>query len=320
MAGENDGKGSDANDEVTVEVTDDGAGPGAAAGGSVAQPNSAATTGAAAHVPLTEEAVAQLQRDLDTERRLRADAEGRATRAETGQRNAGDEVRLHQLGMVNGALEVLGSKQSTLEVEYAEAMGAGDFAKAAKIQTAMSRNAAETLQLEQGKMSLEAQPARTAVPAAPAVMTPAERLARIAGGLTPKSAAWVRAHPEYAYDPDLTDAMIGAHHVALGKHKLVNESPEYFAFIEKTLGVGSSDQRILTPTPTPTPSPLSAAAAPAAERDVQPSAAPASRGNGSKRVVKLSKEQVEAARISGLSNEEYARQLVRTDLQGKTTH
>lgn len=318
MAGENGEAGTEG--DVVVEVTDEGAGTGtttngAAAGGVVEAPK----------VPLTEDAVAELQRNLEAEQRARRAAEDRASRAEAGQRSGQDEVRLHQLSVVNGALEVLGTKLGAAEVEYAEHMAAGDFAKAARVQRTMARLEAEALQLEQGKTVLEAPAPQRQQPSGGKTydtMSASERVELIAAGVTPKSAAWFRAHPEYAHDPDLLEAAIGAHKLAVGRYKLVNESPEYFAFIEKTLGVGSTDARPQpTPLPTPTPGggPLSAAAAPA-PRDVQPPAAPASRGNGSSRVVKLTRDQVEAARISGLTPEEYAKQLVRTDLQGKTTH
>ena len=72
--------------------------------------------------------------------------------------------------------------------------------------------------------------------------------------------------------------------------------------------------------------PLSEAAKPAQRRDaatpqreVQPSPAPPSRGNGASRTVRLSPEQQEAAKISGLSNEEYARNLV-AEKSRNTTH
>ena len=71
----------------------------------------------------------------------------------------------------------------------------------------MAANEAKALQLENGKQSLKETPR-----SAPRPLDPVEAFAT---QLSPRSAAWVRAHPEYATNPKLTQKMIAAHNMAL---------------------------------------------------------------------------------------------------------
>ena len=300
--------------EVSVEIGADDA-PKTDAGGTPGGAAAATTTAPAAGGDVAE-GIEELRAKLAESEQRRIAAESRAAGAG---RSAEEVQRNSHLLTINGALEVLASQMSGHKAAYSAAMAAGDFDQAADIQEKMASNAAERRELMNGKAYIETRGPATGAPA-----PSSDRLEAIANGLTPKSAAWVRAHPEFARDEDKTNLMIAAHYKALAA-KLPNESPEYFAFVEKELGIGHSDRR---PAPngadtvevdTSAPA-LSAAAAPAQRRDTQPSAAPASRGTGSKRVIRLTPQEVEAAKISGMSNEEYARNKMREEERKKTTH
>lgn len=56
------------------------------------------------------------------------------------------------------------------------------------------------------------------------------------------SAAWIRNHPEYIGDRVKQNAMEGAHNLAVARNIHV-ESPEYFKFIEQSLGIDDEQEQ-----------------------------------------------------------------------------
>lgn len=311
MAGENGEGEGDGSLEVEVEV-DDEAGGGAGGEGGKANGAAAPAAGASAS-PTVDDAVAKLQADLAAAERRATAAEhdARSARAAAGQ--AGDEVRQGHLNIVNAGIENLKSQKLQLRQMYAAAAAEGDHDKMADIQDQMTEASTKLLALENGKLNLETAPAPRPQPTGDLV----EDMAR---SLTPESGAWVRAHPEYARDQRKTVAMIAAHNLAISAHDLKPDTPEYFAFVERTLGIGHSDAAPVRTTPAPapaartttTPEPLSAAAKPA----TQPSpAAPSRSGAGAQRM-KLTPQQVEAAKISGITPQEYAKNLLEERKKG----
>lgn len=311
MAGENGEGEGDGSLEVEVEVDDE---TGGGAGGEAGKTNGAAapTAGTGAS-PSVDDAVAKLQADLEAANRRAAVAENdaRTARAQAGQ--AGDEVRQGHLNIVNAGIENLKGQKLQLRQMYAAAAAEGDHDKMADIQDQMTEASTKLLALENGKLNLETAPAPRPQPTG----DPVEDMAR---SLTPESGAWVRAHPEYARDPKKTVAMIAAHNLATTVHDLKPDTPEYFAMVERTLGIGHSDGGAPARTPsapqpvarTTTTEPLSAAAKPA----TQPSpAAPSRSGAGAQRM-KLTPQQVEAAKISGITPQEYAKNLLEERKKG----
>lgn len=307
---------ADGDTEVSVEIgaedgkTEAGTTTNGAAGAATTVEASATGTVDAGGVT---EGIEELRAKLADSEARRIAAESRAAGAG---RSAEEIQRSSNLMTLNGAMEVLDGQMREHKAAYSAASAAGDWDLAAEIQAKMGRNSAERLNLEGAKFGIEnQQPGRPAP-----VVTDA--LEAVASQLTPKSAAWVRAHPEYARDDSKRNLMIAAHYRALGSG-LANESPEYFAFVEKDLGVGHSDARPAVngaATEVSTDTVVSAAAGATQRRDTQPSPAPASRGTGSKRVIRLTPQEVEAAKISGMSNEEYARNKMREEERKKTTH
>ena len=146
------------------------------------------------------------------------------------------DVRDANLNMVTTAIETVRRETEILESNYANALSNQDYVGAAKIQTQMSTNAARLVQLETGKEAMEAE-AKQPVKEIPRATDPVEALA---SQLSPASAAWVRAHPEFARDPRLTNRMIAAHNLAISGDliPLKADSPEYFRACRKsTLGL-----------------------------------------------------------------------------------
>lgn len=253
-----------------------------------------------------DEGLEKLKQQLADERSGRLAAEQRANEASRAEAAARGEVQTSQLDLVKGAIERLTESSDTLEGQYADAMAAQDFKAAAKLQRQMGDNSAKLIQLEAGKKALEAAP--KPVPRAP--IDPVEKLC---SQLTPASAAWVRAHSEFATG-NKYQQMIAAHELALARgHKA--ESPEYFASVEKTLDLTPVVTKVETQA-----DPTLDAAQPTGGR-AAPAAAPVSRSNGTHgnrpNVVKLTPQEVEMAGIMGMSAEEYARNKVALKKEGK---
>jgi hypothetical protein len=247
-----------------------------------------------------EDGLAKLQKQLDDERSARESAERDAHEARQNEVNARAQSQGDQLALVTTALESVKTSQKALKADYAAALAAQDFERVAEIQELMSDNSARIIQLDAGKKQLEKAPKPTARP-------PTDPVEQFVSTMTPQSASWVRAHAEYVRDPKLNRKMIRAHEDAMDDGIKV-DSPEYFASIEKNLGL--TKEAIISTEDVKLDDPVSAAAA-ATSRRTPPPSAPVSRGGsgtGSRpNVVTLSADEVEMARATGLTPEEYAR-------------
>ena len=264
----------------------------------------------AAQVLTPDEGLKKLQKQLEDERVARIAAENRAKEATAAEVRARTESHGTQLDLVKSAIASLTQANDTLEEKYAAALAAQDYPAAAKAQREMSANEAKLNDLNRGKTAMENAPK-----AQPRV--PDDPVERVAQQLTPQSAAWVRAHPEYASDPAKYRKMVAAHELAMADG-FSPDTPEYFASVEDTLRIPSGRQEVRIEDPT------ADAARPAASvsRQTAPPSAPVSRsGNGTgasrQNIVRLTSEQVEIAKMMGMTPEEYAKQMVLLRQEGK---
>jgi len=278
---------------------------------------------AAAAVVTPDEGIAKLQRELAAERAARETAERRANAAAQSEAAARGETQESQIAQVATALDVVARNAETLEANYAQLAAAGEWAEAAKVQTQMARNESHRVQLEQGKAALEAAPKPKA---AVADVRPADPVEAIAVQLTPRSAAWVRAHPEFAADPKKYAQMVAAHNLTISRD-FKPDSDEYFAEVEKVLGVdgrAAAKPSDAAGAGAGGDEPLADAAKATGGRGASAPAAPVTRsgtGTGSRpTVVRLSQAEREAAKASGLTDEEYARNKADLQKQGRLTH
>jgi phage I-like protein len=146
-------------------------------------------------------------------------------------------------------------------------------------------------------------PVRPVAPPPPNVSPVDDLIQRV----TPLSAQWLQNNRDNLKDPRSFRIMARAHEDAVD-HGIIPESDEYFRFVESRLGFSKGE--------TAPPEPAMSAAAAPVQRRQSPPAAPVSRqpstSSGNKpHVVKLTPEQREAARISGVTEEEYARQMIK---------
>lgn len=251
-----------------------------------------------------EDAVAELKKRLQEEENARKDAEKRAREAERTATVAKAEVEDANLHLVTGAVETLKRDLSILKSNYKAALAAGNYEEAAEAQEKMNMTSNKLSRLEEGKIQLEKKP-KTEVPPA---KSDADAVETFAARLSPKSAEWIRKHPECVTDFSKNQVMIGAHTMAMGK-RIPVDTPEYFEFIENALGYSS--------TPKSEPSGDSeglqqSSGGRQAASGAAPAAAPVSRtasSNGSTRpnVVRLSEAEREIADSMGMTYQEYAR-------------
>jgi len=259
-----------------------------------------------------DEGLKKLQKQLDDEKSARIAAENRAREAAAGEARAKTESHGTQLDLVKSAIASLTQANDALEEKYAAALASQDYPAAAKAQREMSANEAKLNDLNRGKTAMEnapkAQPRQADDP-----------VERVASQLTPQSAAWVRAHPEYARDPAKYRKMVAAHELAMADG-FAADTPEYFASVEDTLRIPSGRQEVKIDE-----DPSADAARPSTtrpSRQTAPPSAPVTRsGNGTgatrSNVVTLTAEQVEAAKLNHMTPEEYARQVVLLRQEGK---
>jgi len=192
-------------------------------------------------------------------------------------------------------------------------MNIGDHDRAAEIQEAMSTNAIRLNQLEVGKRDMETRPRQPAFnpPPPPPQQVYQDPLEQIAQAVSPRSANWIRSNRENLGNERALREMFRAHESAVD-HGYAPDSDAYFQFVENRMGISESNQGRQQTSSAP------------AQRKASPPAAPVSRsgnGTGSRpNVVRLSSEQQEMAKNLGMTNAEYAAQVVALRKEGKLTH
>lgn len=244
-----------------------------------------------------DKSLEDLKAQLERERQARLDAERRAHETESSLYQAKNETKSSNLHLVTNAIETVKQTNDVLKANYREAMSVGDYDTAADIQATMVENAAKLQQLEQGRKALEKTPDYEV----PEPYMPSDPVEALASQLSPRSAAWVRSHPEYATDPKMYQKMLAAHNLAV-TDDIEPDSDEYFEAIETTLRIRNA--------PRSYDDNASSQAAKPTQRRSSPPAAPVSRGGsgtGSRaNVVRLSAEEREMASLMGMTEKEYA--------------
>ena len=178
-----------------------------------------------------EDGIAELKARLEQEQKARAEAERRAHEYQHNAHRAQSEVQDSNLMLIKSAIDSVKQNNESLKTNYRDAMAAGDFDAAAQIQERMSINAAKMLQLQNGKDALE-EKLKNPPAASPEPTDPVEK---VASQLSPRSAAWIRAHPQCITDSRMYQKMVGAHNIAMADGYAV-DSDAYFDAIETQLG------------------------------------------------------------------------------------
>jgi hypothetical protein len=247
-----------------------------------------------------------LKKKLEKAEEGRIAAEQQAKIEAQRARQAMNEVDSSNIQLIDSAIHTVKQQNEVYTSKYAEAMSVGDYDAAAKIQRAMSTNEAKLLQLENGKAAMVNNPRQEAA-------STADPVEHFASQLSARSAEWIRKNPQCVTDPRLMQKMIAAHNLAVADGYRA-DSDDYFQFVEQTIGLLKKEVR---DDDHEEDTPLSSASKPSS-RQAPPPAAPANNG-GSHRpnVVRLTKAEAETARMFGMTEQEYAKNKIALQKEGK---
>lgn len=249
--------------------------------------------------PEEDPAIATLKAQVDAAKAEKAASDRRAAEALEREAQAKGQTQDSQLQTLEAHLTTTKQSMDVLKANLADAMQQGDFAAAADAQASLAIQASRLTNLETGIEQARARPKPQAQ------VQQIDQVEYIARQLSPQSAAWVRAHPQYAREDHLFKRMVKAHELTMDNGIQI-DTPAYFQSVESMLGIG---QPIET---------NGAVREQPVERRSAPPAAPVSREtttlNGdNRRVVRLSADQREMARNMDMSDKDYARYLIQIE-------
>jgi len=272
-------------EDQSIEIVDDAAA--AQAGAGEDDPND------------VKKALKRLNRKLEQEKQAREEAERRAKDMEQQANLAVNKASESDMHLVASAIERLSMDQEMLKAQLRDSMAIGDFDRAADIQAAMVSNTTNLKQLERGYEEMKNVPRQPIQPVQRNTVTVDDLIEKV----TPRSAEWLRKNKDALPDERSIRIMGRAHEDAIDMG-IIPESDEYFGFVESRLGVGkqkSSDYQDLDA--------MSDAAKPMKNRQSPPSAPVSRTPADSSRpgTIRLTAAEVEAAKISGISPQEYYR-------------
>jgi hypothetical protein len=255
-----------------------------------------------------DDGIKQLRMELEQQKLRAIEAERRAREYSEKALQAENEVQDTNLHLIKTALENTKRDEAILKARLRDAFAIGDHDTAADLQAQLATNAAKAIQLENGASALANKPRQTAPEYNPA---PKDEVEAFAEQLSPRSANWIRQHPEYVTNKRLQQKMLAAHNLVTADG-IRADTDEYFQQIENVLGVQRAQQE-------DSYSDASERAAP--RRREAPPAAPPSRGSngtGSRpTVVRLTAAEREMAQMMDMTDKEYAQHKAALMKEGK---
>jgi hypothetical protein len=265
------------------------------------------------------------KRVAEAEREARKQAELFARQQAQQVGYARNEVQDSNLKIILNAIDATEQAAATAEREYVDAMNSGDHNRAIKAQRVIAQAESQLLQLQNGRQKLEEslqEPVEGSVYEQQVPnfepQIPQDPVEMFAERLAPRSAAWLRSHPDAV---NKLNKLSRAHEDAV-EDGITPESDEYFQYIESRLGYAGEQQAV---------APREVAAAPreASRRSIAsaPVTSAASvmspRANASPNTMVLSSDEVEMAILAepGMAREKaiesYARNKAYLIKQGK---
>ena len=185
-----------------------------------------------------------------------------------------------------------------------EYLAAGDYDRVVDLQEMLAVNNSKLMELQNGLQDMKNQPA----PQQPKAPEPDDIVENLIRQVSPRSARWLDRNRDNLNSVKALRIMERAHGDALD-NEIEPDSDEYFKFIEKRLGIGKTPpKQQVRYEYEDDDEPIMSAASEATSRRSAPPAAPVSRSQQmgqNSRTVTLTADQAEAARISGLTNQQY---------------
>jgi len=253
----------------------------------------------------TDQAFEELHKRLEREQRAREEAEHRARLAAAHAERAERETQQTNYTLVESAIETLKREKEIVKQELAAAHAQGDFDRVAELQEDLAKHTADLANLNRGKKDMKREvEERAAAPIQTMPTRQGDPIDEIAAAVTPRSAAWINANRDSLNNQKTINKMFRAHEDAV-EDGIQPDSDEYFQYIESRLGLGDNMSNNQS------------------SRRASPPAAPVSRGGngtGSRpNVVRLTAEQREMAQLMGMTDKEYALNLLELQKEGKLT-
>ena len=266
-------------------------------------------------------------KELAQLRQQAQEAQRRLADAEKVRQTSQESLQDSQIAQVSAAIDTLNSNMDIYEQQIEQASAEGNHRLVASLNRKMGEASAQKLQLETGKQAMEA--AKANPPAPPqgrtgpdltGVTDPAEYAARqVEHAGYHRSARWLRNNPQMVRNQKNWGALQTVHQLFMhefGEDKV--DTDDYFRFVEghKLIAphlsgsTARSNGHDTTNDNAGDDTSATSGAAKGAERkgaeDRPMPAAPVDRSNGASRGVRLTPAEQEAARDSGLTDEEYA--------------
>lgn len=244
---------------------------------------------------LAKEMAEQAQRD-------REEAIRRAQEQERERIASTQAVTESRLDAVNAAITAATAEADTAQRDYEAAASIGDTAAMAKAQRRMAQAEASLARLQDGKVELEEAKKN---PPKPQQTAPMDELDNTQ--LPDMAKRWLRSHPEYLRDPRKNAKLQALHWDVLDEgHKPF--SKEYFESVEVHLGMRDApeterddddEEGVAPKRKGPVVSAPVTRDPPGNNRPTRPSE------------VRLTKAQAEAAKLAGITESEYSKQLLK---------
>ena len=241
----------------------------------------------------TEDAVAEIKRQLEEERRGREEAARRAAQAEQQIQTAQSQVYDSYRAQLQASMNAHNTALSTSKAKLAEALRNGDYDDVAEQQAYIARLQVNIQKIEAGQrqLDMEAQQAQYRQQQAPQVQADPEEA--LLSQVSPRSAQWLRANPAYMRDPAKKAELMRAHHAALGEG-IEPDTDAYFAALETRVGLRKAEATAKSVQNRPKPVP----AAPVSQQAFVP-------GGGQR--VSLTAEEVSFCKENDIDMKDYAR-------------
>lgn len=269
----------------------------------VVKNNDTDALGADEGIDILRERLQKAKEHLALERQARLEAERVASQANV-------EVKENQVHLVSNAIDILNRERDIIKHNIKELMQAGDYDRAVELQEMLLVTNNKLLELESGLQDMKKQP----VQPQSREQSPNDIVDNLIGKVSGRSARWLDKNRDNLNSIKALRIMERAHGDALD-NEIEADSDEYFRFIENRLGIGKQQPKYEAPDEDNEP--IMSSASQAVTRRSAPPAAPVSRasqpGSPRQKQVTLTPEQAEHARISGLTNEQYYKQLLRIE-------
>lgn len=188
--------------------------------------------------PLPE--IEDLRRQLEDARRQEREAREAAQAAQRQAQERGAEAtrfrteaeQAHYAGLER-AIEGVDARLAQLKGDLAAAYQGSDFNQIAELQVEIGKVAARKTTLEDGR---EAMKARLSAPQPTQYQAAADPVDSVARTLTPRSAAWVRAHPEAVTNPGSFRKLQAVAQYATNVRGIEPDSDAFFEHVEQEMG------------------------------------------------------------------------------------